>query len=42
MGDRGAIDWDEVKAVQKRIDRLWEQEEKWGDRNSRFFHASTI
>lgn len=54
MGDRGAIDWDEVKAVQKRIGRLWEQEEKfwgqrsrikwlkWGDRNSRFFHASTI
>lgn len=48
------INWEEVKMIQKRLDDLWKQEEifwgqrsrvkwlNWGDRNSSFFHASTI
>lgn len=48
------VDWEEVRILQKRIDELWMQEEafwsqrarlKWlegGDRNTNFFHATTI
>ncbi|XP_057432608.1 uncharacterized protein LOC130725388 [Lotus japonicus] len=48
------VDWNRVKDTKEEIDRLWRQEElfwgqrsriKWaryGDKNSRFFHASTI
>lgn len=48
------INWGEVKSIHKQIDELWKQEEiywgqrswikwlNWGDRNSTFFHASTI
>lgn len=46
--------WEEVKSIKRRIAELWQQEEKywcqrsrvkwlkWGDRNSSFFHASTV
>lgn len=52
--DSRDIDWDEVKAIQQEIDSVWKREEKywgqrsrikwqqWGDRNSKFFHATTI
>lgn len=48
------IDWEEIKLLQNMIDKLWQQEEtfwgqrsrlkwlQWGDRNTRFFHATTI
>lgn len=47
-------DWDEINSIKQQIDSLWKQEEafwgqrsrlKWiqcGDRNSKFFHATTI
>lgn len=50
----GSTNWEEVKALQKRIAELWHQEEifwhqrspvKWlqeGDKNSRFFYATTL
>lgn len=48
------IDWDEIRRTQMEIDEIWKREEKfwgqrsrlkwlkWGDRNSKFFHATTI
>lgn len=48
------IDWEEAKCIQKEIDEVWKREEKywgkrsrlkwlqWGDKNSKFFHATTI
>lgn len=50
----GRADWREIKRVQDQIEKLWKQEQifwgqrsrlkwlKWGDRNSSFFHATTI
>lgn len=47
-------DWNRVKEIQRQIEVLWKQEEtywgqrsrikwlNWGDKNSKFFHASTI
>lgn len=50
----GRPDWREIKRVQEQIANLWKQEEiywgqrsrlkwlKWGDKNSSFFHATTV
>lgn len=52
--DHSQIDWDEIKGIKARIAALWKQEEifwgqrsrikwlKWGDKNTHFFHASTL
>ena len=48
------IDWGKVREVREEIKKLWNQEEKfwgqrsrlkwlkWGDKNSKFFHATTV
>ena len=50
----GIMDWERVKALKEEAKQLWNQEEKfwgqrsrikwlkWGDKNSRFFHATTV
>lgn len=53
-GDNNNVNWTEIKNLQGEIDKLWKQGEifwgqcsrvkwlQWGDRNSSFFHATTI
>lgn len=52
--DQHSAHWSEVQDIQNKIKELWKREEiywfqrsrikwmQWGDRNSKFFHASTI